>query len=329
MKDEGCASRGGAGPRLRDATPGDAQSGRSDGMMPKDDMSEAAPSSLSPPPSSLDEPAPYVSRFVIAGGLRLRYVDYGSAGKPAMLCLHGGAAHAHWFDFVAPGFTADYRVLALDQRGHGDSAWAEPPAYSYERYAADLAEVVEQLDLRDFVLVGHSMGGTVSLEYAAEHPGRVARLIVVDSTLQMTAERVAALRDVGSRQGSQYATQEEFIARFRLRPASTLTAPGIIRHLALKSARQFPDGTWRHKFDRNVYATRETTDGLPRWNHIKIPALLVKAERSQRISPQVYAEVKSRCPQAELVEVPNADHHVTLDNPTGFVRAVTSFLKKR
>lgn len=273
-------------------------------------------------------PAAYKSQFVEAGGLRLHYQDYGTVGKPAMLCLHGGAAHAHWFDFIAPGLVPAYRVIALDQRGHGDSEWADPPAYSYERYAADLAEVVEKLDLRDFVLIGHSMGGTVSLEYASTYPGRVGKLIVVDSTLQMTPERVAALRDVGSRQGSNYATREEFIARYRLRPAGTSAAPEVMRHLAQNSARQFPDGTWRHKFDRSVYATRETTDGLPRWNHIRIPALLVKAERSQRINPQVYGEVKARCPQVQLTEVPHCDHHVTLDNPTGFVSAVKAFLSK-
>jgi pimeloyl-ACP methyl ester carboxylesterase len=275
------------------------------------------------------QPAPYTSRFVEAGGLRLHYQDFGTAGKPAMLCLHGGAAHAHWFDFVAGAFTADYHVRALDQRGHGDSEWADPPSYAYERYAADLAEVVEQLDLRNFVLIGHSMGGTVSLEYASTYPGRVSRLIVVDSTLQMTPERVAALRDVGSRRGSNYATREEFLARFRLRPAGTSAAPEVLRHLAQNSARQFPDGTWRHKFDRNVYATRETSDGLPRWNRIHIPALLVKAARSQRISPQVYAEVKARCPHIELAEVPHCDHHVTLDNPAGFVKVVKRFLTKQ
>jgi pimeloyl-ACP methyl ester carboxylesterase len=274
-------------------------------------------------------PAAYKSQFVEAGGLRLHYQDYGTARKPAMLCLHGGAAHAHWFDFIAPGLVPAYRVIALDQRGHGDSEWADPPAYSYARYAADLAEVVEKLDLRDFVLIGHSMGGTVALEYAAAYPGRVGRIIIVDSTLLMTAERVAALRDVGSRQGSSHASRAEFIARFRLRPAGTLATPAVIRHLAEHSARQSSsDGRWRHKFDRSVYATRETTDGLPRWNHIRIPALLVKAERSQRISPQVYGEVKARCPQVQLTEVPNCDHHVTLDNPTGFVSAVKSFLTK-
>ena len=274
------------------------------------------------------KPAPYTSRLVEADGLRLHYLDYGTAGRPSMLCVHGGAAHAHWFDFVAPGFSAEYHVRSLDQRGHGDSAWAEPPAYSYERYASDLAEVLAKLDLRDFVLIGHSMGGTVALLYAATHPGRVSRLIVVDSTLHMTADRVAKLRDVGTRQGSSYATREEFVARYRLRPAGTTAAPEIIRHLAQNSGRQLGDGSWRHKFDRNVYARRESLDGLPCWNHIGIPALLVKGDRSQRITPQIFAEVKARCSHVELAEVANSDHHVTLDNPSGFSHVVKAFLDK-
>jgi pimeloyl-ACP methyl ester carboxylesterase len=276
------------------------------------------------------QPAPFASRFVEAGGVRLHYLEYGDGGaaahRPTLLCLHGGAAHAHWFDFVASDFLRDYRVLSLDQRGHGDSEWVDPPAYSYDRYAADLAEVAIKLDLRDFVLIGHSMGGTVALSYAATYPARVKKLVVVDSTLQMTAERVAALRDVGTREGRRYATKEEFVARYRLRPATTTAAPGIMRHLAQNSGRQTVDGRWTHKFDRNVYATRETVDGLPCWNDIRMPALLVKAARSQRITPQVFAEVKARCPQAALVEVPDADHHVMLDNPAGFTRAVRAFL---
>ena len=274
------------------------------------------------------QPANYTDRFVEAGGLRLHYLDYGAADGAPMLCVHGGAAHAHWFDFVAPYFSPDYHVHALDQRGHGDSAWADPPDYSYERYAADLAEVVEKLDLRDFVLIGHSMGGTVTLVYAANYPGRVGKLVIVDSTLQMTEDRVATLREVGTRRGSHYATREEFVARYRLRPAGTTAGTGIIRHLAGQSGRQVADGSWQHKFDRNVYATREAVDGLPCWNRIQIPALLVKGDRSQRITPHVFAEVQARCPQVELAEVSNSDHHVTLDNPSGFAHAVKAFLAR-
>ena len=87
--------------------------------------------------------ASHASGFVATRAGRLHYLDYGTAGKPAMLCLHGGAAHGHWFDFIAGGLTPGYHVRALDQRGHGDSAWVTPPAYTYEDYAGDLAEADE------------------------------------------------------------------------------------------------------------------------------------------------------------------------------------------
>jgi pimeloyl-ACP methyl ester carboxylesterase len=274
------------------------------------------------------QPAPYTNRDVEAGGLRLHYLDYGTPGRPPILCVHGGAAHAHWFDFFAPGFTADYHVRALDLRGHGDSEWMNPPAYRYQLYASDLAEMIDKLDLRDLILLGHSMGGMVSILYVAAHPERVRALIIVDSTLRMTEDRVAVLHDVGSRPGSSYASHEEFLKRYRLRPAGTTAAPEIIRHLAEHGGRQLPDGRWTHKFDRNVYAQRDPIDSMPYWSRIAIPTLLVKSSRSNRISQEILAEVRTRCPQVELAEVPSSDHHVFLDNPPGFERVIKAFLAK-
>lgn len=271
-------------------------------------------------------PAAYTSGHVEACGVRLHFLDYGAAGKPPMLCVHGGAAHAHWFDFVAAGFTADFHVRSLDLRGHGDSAASDPPDYGYGRYAADLDEVAERLDLRDFVLVGHSMGGMVSLVYAARYPGRMAKLVVVDSTMRMTAERIRSLHDLGAREGSRHESREAFVSRFKLRPSGTLASPDVIAHLAHRSGRQHPDGHWRHKFDRAVYGTRETIDGFDFWARIAAPALLVKGSESGRITPEIEAEVRARCPHVQVVEVPRSDHHVTLDNPSGFVDAVRPFV---
>ena len=273
-------------------------------------------------------PAPFTSKFVDARGIRLHYLDYGIEGRPPMLCVHGGAANGHWFDYVAPGLTPDFHVRALDLRGHGDSEHVTPPAYFYKDYAEDLHAAVEALDLRDFVLMAHSMGGAVSLLYAATFPGRVKALIVIDSTVNLSPERIAMLRDVGSRPGSSYATREELIARYRLRPGESFAAPEVVRHIASHSARQMDDGTWRHKFDRSVYATREINDGRPHWNRISVPVLIVKGDRSERISAEVFADIKARCPQAELAAVSNSGHHVTLDNPDDFLAKVRPFLQK-
>ena len=285
-------------------------------------------SNFQPQASAAPQPAAYTDQYATVAGLKLHYQDYGTAGKTPMLCVHGGAASGHWFDFIAPAFTADYHMLAIDQRGHGDSAWAVPADYTYDRYAADLDEVVTRLNLRDFVLVGHSMGGAVSLTYAAKYPGRVKRLIIVDTSMHLAPERIAKLREVGTRPGRTYATREDFVARFRLRPGDSKAVPEVLNYLANIAAHPQPDGSWGHKFDRQVYAVRESMDGLPYWNNIHIPALLVKGGHSERITPEILAEVKSRCPHVDFAEVPASDHHVTLDNPAGFTHAVNAFLAK-
>lgn len=291
-------------------------------------MAESAPQTTPPPSNNAPQAASFKSKFVQAGSVKLHYLDYGTADRPPMLCVHGSAAHAHWFDFVAPGFTADYHVLSVDLRGHGESAWVSPPNYFYSDYAADLHAAVEALDLRDFVLVGHSMGGAVSLLYAATYPGRAKALVVIDTTVNLSPERIAAMREVGARPGRVYATPEELIARYKLRPGNSLATPEIVRYIASHSARQAQDGNWTLKFDRDVYATREVSDGRPSWNKIKIPSLLVKGDHSDRLNPQVVADVKERCPQTEVVEVSGSDHHVTLDNPKMFIDVVKPFLAR-
>jgi pimeloyl-ACP methyl ester carboxylesterase len=276
------------------------------------------------------KPAPYTEQYVEIAGLKLRLQDYGTAGKPQMLCLHGGAANAHWYDFVAQGFTADYHVRAVDLRGHGDSQWdnSPTPSYGYKQHAADVNELAEKLDLRDFILIGHSMGGMIGSIYAATYPGRVKAFMLVDTTIKMTPERIAGFSAISNREGRHYASQEEFIANYKVHPGGSTAVPEIHRHIAQSSGRRFEDGRWRHKVDRKVYGNRELVDSFPLWNKIKIPALLMKGERSQRIDPPTIADVKSRALQVEVAEVADSDHHVTLDNPAGFIQVARAFLNK-
>ncbi len=274
------------------------------------------------------EPASYVESFVNIDGLQLRVQDYGAPGKPPMLWVHGGGANAHWFDFVAQGFNAHYHVRAVDLRGHGDSEWdnSDPPNYAYSRHAEDIHALTEKLDLHDFVLVGHSMGGMVSIVYASTYPGRARALIVVDSNLVMSPERIAGFQAVADRPAREYAAQDEFIANYRVRPGGSTAPPEALRHIAQHSGRRFDDGRWRHKVDRRTYANRELIDSLALWNRIRIPSLLMKGGLSTRMTPEAIAEVKTRAPQATVTVVPGADHHITLDNPAGFIQAARDFL---
>lgn len=282
-------------------------------------------------PSDIPKPAPARSCFVDVDAVRLHYLDYGDEQhrgqtRPTLLCVHGSAANAHWFDYVADGLRAEYRVLSLDQRGHGDSTWAADANYTYARYALDLAAVIEHIGVDDLVLVGHSMGGMVSLACAAAAPQRVGKLVIVDSTMILSADRVTAMRGIGDRPGRSYDSQQAYVDNFRLRPDGARDAPSLVRHLAVTGCREFDDGQWRNKFDRKVYASRVRIEGMAFWDKIKIPSLYIKGGLSDRMNDEIAAQIRARCAQIEFAEVPAANHHVTLDNPVGFNVALRQFL---
>jgi len=270
--------------------------------------------------------APSTSRFIEANGVKLHYLDYGTARCPPLVCVHGGAAHAHWFDFVAPGLTPDHHVFAPDLRGHGDSAWADPQTYLFETHAEDLHALLEKLDLNDVVLIGHSMGGMISLLHTATHPGRIGRLVIVDSIMLMPMDRVTKMREFSARPGKSYGTQDELVARYRLEPAeSQLAAPEVIHRMAVHSGRKDGEGRWQHKADRRVYANFQQIAGVPLWEKIKVPALVITGERSTRFTPEVMANIQARAPQVQMKKVPASDHHIMLENPQGFVDVVQEF----
>lgn len=274
-------------------------------------------------------PATGTSHWIEANGVKLHYLDYGEAGRAPIVCVHGAAAHAHWFDFAAPGLTPEYHVRSLDLRGHGDSAWAPQQTYSVATFAADLHAFVEHLHLHDFILIGHSMGGMVSLFYAANHPGRVAKLIIVDSIMLMPMERIRMMRAFGETHPRSYASQEALIERYRLNPPDThIAAPEVIHHMAINSGRQGSDGRWQHKADRRVYANSEQVDGMPLWERITIPALVIRGSRSTRFRAAEMTAIHARAPQVAMAEVAAANHHIPLDNPGGFVEAVQGFLRR-
>src|SRR2546425_4639078 len=119
-------------------------------------------------------------RTVILQGQRFHYAEWGEAAAPALIMLHGVTGHARTWDEEAGAFASRYRVLALDQRGHGDS---DPPSdgdYTVAAMAGDLTAFADTLGLARVAIVGLSMGGRVAIAFAGQHQSRMDRLVVVD-----------------------------------------------------------------------------------------------------------------------------------------------------
>jgi pimeloyl-ACP methyl ester carboxylesterase len=134
------------------------------------------------------------------GGILLHYRDWGGAGQPIVL-LHGLASTCHIWDLVAPILRRDFRVVALDQRGHGESGKPEWGC-DFATVASDLDRFIAHLGVDHPVIVGHSWGGDVALEYAVERPSRPLGLCFVDG----------GTIDISSRQGSDLETAKREMA---------------------------------------------------------------------------------------------------------------------
>ena len=140
----------------------------------------------------------------------------GNPTAPPLVLLHGGAAHAHWWDHLAPLLAEQYHVVALDLRGHGDSSWVVPPAYEIEDYVGDLEEAFAALHLESPVLVGHSLGGFIALTYATRHAATLRGLIVVDMGFRLRSSRT--MRFLRNMPSPHYENEDEVLRRFQLFP---------------------------------------------------------------------------------------------------------------
>ena len=119
-------------------------------------------------------------QYLVLNGLRLRFLERGPVNGRPMVLLHGTGDNARTWDLIAPHLASHFRVISLDQRGHGKSGWAVPPTYRCEDYMLDLTTLIDHLGLESMILLGHSMGALHASLYAALHPARVAALIHVD-----------------------------------------------------------------------------------------------------------------------------------------------------
>jgi pimeloyl-ACP methyl ester carboxylesterase len=271
---------------------------------------------------------PHTERTIDVHGCPIRYVRWGSAStsSPGLVLVHGGAAHTGWWSFLAPMLTRHYDVVALDLSGHGESGRREE--YPRRVWADEVMAVIGDAHFPGPpVLVGHSMGGLVSIVAASMYGDALAGAIIVDAPVRKP--------DPESQEGSLgksfknpkvYATLEEAMARFRLIPEQPCDNDFVIHHIARTSLRAVPGGfTW--KFDPRVFIKFSTEMMSDYLASARCRVALFRGERSVVVPPETgdyMYELLNR--SAPLIEIPEAHHHLIIDQPLAFIAALRALL---
>lgn len=273
-------------------------------------------------------------REVELGGLRFHYLDWGNAHLPHVVLLHGGSLTAHTWDLAALLLRDRYHLVALDQRGHGDSDWTPEEQLDEdagEQMLDDTRRFIDFLGYERLSLVGMSMGGINSIRYAARHPQRLDALGIVDvapesmraGLIEMEAFRTETetLRDF-----------DDFVARaVRFMPHRPVAH---LRYSLAHSLRRQPAGGYTWKRDRrprprrpDAAANQGRADAL--WDDvraIRTPALLFRGAESKILSAEIADRTVKAMGDARLVVIPRATHNVHSDNPSDFAHALDAFL---
>lgn len=263
-------------------------------------------------------------------GLRFHYRDWtpARANAPDLVLLHGYTGHARSWDWFAGAMRERYRVLALDQRGHGESGWAPPERYGVGEMADDLAAFAGALGLKHFALVGLSMGGMVAIDYAGRKPKELSRLVIVDigpEIVRSGSERIRA----GVAESDIFESREAAFAAARR--ANPIPPEAHHRHRVDYSLMRTEDGRWTWRYDRalrspNSLRIRDPEAGWKSCAAIAVPTLLIRGAQSDILSPETAARMIETIPDARLETVAKSGHSVPLDAPEEFLKAAQPFL---
>ena len=274
--------------------------------------------------------------------LRLHYADWGNAGAPPLLLVHGGRDHCRSWDWVAEELRADWHVIAPDLRGHGDSQWSPDGNYETTALVYDLAQLIHQLDRHPVTIVSHSLGGNVSLRYTGLYPETVAKIVAIEGlgpSPKVLAERaqasfadrwrkwIADKRTAAGRLPRRYATIDDALAR--MRAENTYLTEAQARHLTVHGVNRNEDGTWSWKFDNhlNVWpfgdVPQEALEAL--WSAITCPTLLLYGADSWASNPEADGRIR-HFRNARVVEFENAGHWLHHDQFDRFMAELRAFL---
>lgn len=273
-------------------------------------------------------------------GLSMHLLRWSSEGVPALL-IHGFSNEAHIWDDFAPAIADAYQTVALDLRGHGDSDHDPEGRYDYPDHVADVEAVVEALGFERLVVVGHSLGGRVSMRFAAAHPEKMAGLVIVDSAPEHDPRGIVRIsQDVEEHSAPVFENVRQY--ENYLSTAYPVATPAAIKRMAAHGLKQRDDGRYELKMD-TAFRTRVAGHDDPEtiraaeeahtkllWEaleKIECPTLVVRGAASDIMSPDVADRmVEEALPNGTLAVISQAGHSVMTDNPKEFEQAVCAFM---
>lgn len=271
--------------------------------------------------------AGYADKFVTVNDLRIHYLDWGNPGKPPLIMIHGIARHAHTFDHIAPHFTRDYHVLAIDMRGHGDSSWDPKGDYLVEDHVKDLEGLVKQLQLKNITMLGNSTGGRVVQVFAGTHPDLVTKLVVEDVGPQRPEDIASGFARRVQQEVNGWASEDELIQQ--LTKENSGVAPSWVRNYAHFGTKPRGDGRLVWKRDPNLVKGFVPTDLWSSVRRITSPTIYVLGGKSTIVPANTQQELKNTLRDCQIVTMPGLGHYPDVEDPPGFLAIVDRFLSRQ
>lgn len=269
--------------------------------------------------------APYEERTLRVEGCQIHYLRWNSGRKPGLILVHGGAANAHWWRVLVPMLTRDYDVVALDLSGHGDSGHRDE--YPRDLWAHEILEVAAAEFSGKPVVIGHSLGGLVTIVAASLFGDRLAGAIIVDSPVHRPSpESQEGKAGRVFRNVKVYPDVETIVSRFRLLPDQPEAHPALLDDVARHSFREVAGGfSW--KFDPRIFDNIAQDQMRHQLAHVHCRLALLRGELS-RVVPfetgEYMYELLDRA--APLVEIPQGHHHLMFDQPLALIAAIRALL---
>ncbi|HVY17550.1 MAG TPA: alpha/beta hydrolase [Rhodopila sp.] len=274
---------------------------------------------------------PYASCNIVLRRMRFHFLAWGRPDAPPIVLLHGGHQSAHSWDLVSLSLARRYRVLALDQRGHGDSEWSRDVAYANHEMSLDAEAFITAMGLERPVLVGHSMGGRNAMLLTRRSQHLLRALGIVDVGPEVSEKGRAAI--AGFVQAAQEFDDLEHFVR-KVREYDPYRSRAHIERTVKYNMLERADGKYVSKCDSNPRRLGIVRGTGPMENitlddarSFDLPVLLVRGGDSNILEADAAERFAAALPQGRLVTVPKAGHNVHGANTKGFLEALEGFLE--